>query len=58
LEKFITHFTGWKHETYEKIEYIILPFVGAFFFASHKSTGHFGSGWFWVGMEYNYCGIL
>lgn len=30
LEKFITGFTGCKHETYEKVEYIILPFIGAF----------------------------
>ena len=31
LESFFTHFTGCKHETYEKFEYIILPFLGAFF---------------------------
>lgn len=31
LESFFTHFTGCKYETYEKIEYIILPFLGAFF---------------------------
>ena len=29
LEKFVTGFTGCKHETYEKVEYIILPFIGA-----------------------------
>ncbi len=31
LEKFITGFTGCRHETYEKAEYIILPIIGAFF---------------------------
>lgn len=30
LEKFIIRFTGCRHETYEKVEYIILPFIGAF----------------------------
>lgn len=29
LKDFIVRFTGWKHETYEKTEYIILPFIGA-----------------------------
>lgn len=31
LEKFITRFTGWEHDTYEKAEYILLPIIGAFF---------------------------
>ena len=31
LEKFVVRFTGCKHETYEKAEYIILPIIGAFF---------------------------
>ncbi len=31
LEKFVVRFTGCKHETYEKAEYIILPILGAFF---------------------------
>lgn len=31
LEKFVVRFTSCKYETYEKAEYIILPFLGAFF---------------------------
>lgn len=30
LEKFFTRFTGWKYETYEKLEYILLPLIGTF----------------------------
>ena len=29
MENFIVHFTGCKHETYEKFEYMILPIIGA-----------------------------